>query len=213
VRKLIVNKAYRYHANMENKRGVEVGDLIQQGDFAVLEAVRYYKPDGEYKFTTYLNQTLKNAFRAAVGIRTSKRDMLDYAASLDEPLGEDGGLSLLDVIADTTADNTPDDRIESIYNQQLHKALDNALQILPDGQRDAVALHYYFGLPFERIAEAKGATKQAIGKQAIGEREYRALERIRNSGHRRIMIRFSVLVEGRGKRVDGGLYRAGGMGQ
>lgn len=187
VRRFIKQRAMIYYNRFgDNKHGIEVDDLIQQGYFAVLEAVKYYSPEKGYAFTTYLTKTLKKAFRTAAGIRTKKRDMLDYALSLDEPVGgEDEDITLLDLVADITPGNTPDDYIENVYNQELRHALDKALEVVSEKQREIVYLHYYFGLSLRQIAEATNTSFENVS-----EKEYNAFLRIRRSRQGRILRHF-----------------------
>ena len=81
VRKFVVMIARRYFNKLEYKNGCELDDLIQSGYIALVAAIQYFKPEKEFKFLTYLNLTLINAFRETLGIRTSKRDWLNYSDS------------------------------------------------------------------------------------------------------------------------------------
>lgn len=181
VRRFITMQALRFHSRLENKRRVDADDLIQSGYFAVLEAVRYYEPAKGYKFTTYLNTTLKKAFRETVGLRSSRIDLLFACMSLDEPLGSvDGDISLLDAIPDTGAEDSFIDVEESEYNRQLRAALDDALDILEDADRRVVERYYYFGLTNQQIADMDGVTASRVES-----RKHKALNRIRHSSHRR----------------------------
>ena len=103
VRRFIAWRARHFYKKMKltgKTHGCELEDLIQSGYLALVAAVRYFKPREGYKFLTYLNYTLLSAFHEAMGLRTSKRDWLDYAISLDQPVGEDGNTSLLEMLGD-----------------------------------------------------------------------------------------------------------------
>lgn len=136
-RKFIAMQAKRFYFKGETHNGVEIEDLVQSGYFAVLQAVEHFEPERGFTFINFLAKTLNNAFCEVIGIRSSKRDMLNYAASLDEPYGGDENRTLLHFIGDLTPGSGDVEAavIESVYLQELHCALDNALAILPDKKR------------------------------------------------------------------------------
>jgi len=181
VRKFIAMQAKRYYFKCEKRNGIEIEDLVQSGYFAVLKAVRYYEPEKGYKMLALLDKTLINSFRETMGIRTSKRDALNFSTSLDEPAGEDGTLTALDLLGDLTPEDesVEDNVIESVYHQELHHALDNALSLLSDKKQELIKLHYYFGLSFEYLAKKRGVTKQLIWADIQG-----SFIRIMKSSHR-----------------------------
>lgn len=169
VRKLIRMKAKQYLRHFVLCGGgtfVDEDDLTQCGYYAVLAAVKYYSPSAGYKFTTYLSKTLQNAFREALGIRTSKRDPCRDAIPLDTP-----SLNWLD-----SHDSSLIQVDESVYNQDLRRELDKILLQLPDSYREILTLHFFFGISYLEQAETKGVTLQDIANQADA-----AIERIRGN--------------------------------
>ena len=159
VRRFIALKAIRLWNSLENKRGLEIDDLIQQGYFAVLSAVKYYDPEKDFKFTTYLNNTLKTAYRDIFKINP-----VNISLSFNEPMGEDDSMTLLDVISDEVADETGDID-ESIYNRDLRNALDKALTVATNEQRRSIELYFYFGYSQAEIAGHEGKTKNNISSR------------------------------------------------
>lgn len=142
-------------------------DLIQAAYFAVVQAVKYFDPQANTKFNTYLSNTLKIAFGDALGIRSSKRDALDYAVSLDAPVLEDGDTALLDFV-----DSTPDDGDdmvkveESVYLWELRAALDDALSILTELERNVLIQRYFFDRNYAEQAEAANVSRKYISAVA-----------------------------------------------
>lgn len=102
--------------------------LPEAGYFAVIDAVKYFDTSAGFKFTTYLDKTLKNSFRETAGIRTSKRDPLDSSLYLDTPCGEDEDCSILDLIGSPDSDMLQIS--ENVFNRELRAALEDALLIL-----------------------------------------------------------------------------------
>ena len=167
VRKLIRMKAEQYHRyfvlNGGGNYAVDVDDLTQCGYYAVLDAVKYYSPSAGYKFTTYLDKTLKKAFREAMGIRTSKHDPSMGAASLDESCGEDDETPLIALI--DSHDSSMIQVEESVYNQELRRELTTALQRLSEAEREVLTLRFFFGISYREQAENKMVTVQNIAQQ------------------------------------------------
>lgn len=178
VRKLIRMKAEQYHRDFVQNGGgnyaVDVDDLTQCGYYAVLDAVKYYSPAAGYKFTTYLDKTLKKAFREAMGIRTSKLDPCMGAASLDKSCGEDDDTPLIDLI--DSHDSSMIQVEESVYNQELRRELTAALQRLSEAEREVLILRFFFGISYREQAENKMVTVQNIAQQGEA-----GLERIRRN--------------------------------
>ncbi len=185
VRRFIAMMARRHYEKSEDKGGCELDDLIQAGYFGLLAAIRYYKPAKGFKFITYLDLSLKNAFNEAMGIR--KRDWLNYSASLDMPVGEGDDTALIDMLGDMTPGTADVEEtiVEDIFNQELRLALNDALKILSKQQKNIIELHYYFGQSITQIAESKGTSRQYIYYL-----HDEALWRIYNSRHRGILEKF-----------------------
>lgn len=187
VRKFVAMMAKRHYEKFENKHGCELDDLIQSGYFGLIEAVRYYKPERGFKFLTYLDLTLKTAFNETLGVRRYKRDWLNYAASLDMPVGEDDDISLLDMIGDLTPGKADIGELvcEDVWNQELRAALDEAMTILSKKQRELLTMRYYFGMSLKQIAEIRECSRQCIAQ-----RHQDALERIYYSKYSKVLEGF-----------------------
>ena len=147
--------------------GVEFEDLYQSGYLALVAAVETYDPERGMSFIGWLALALKSAFAEAGGFRSErqKHDPLHRAGSLDAPMGEDeDGDTLADTIP--AADPEPGDlAVESLYLQQLHDALDRALQGLPPRQASILRRRYYQGETQEAIAAALQCSTANIGAQ------------------------------------------------
>lgn len=135
---------------------IEFDDLYDSGYFAMLKAVKYFKPETGYTFLTHMTFPLKNVFNDIISGRTGathlrKRDPLNHSISLDTPLkeGEEGTYG--DMIADDT--DIEEDVIESITQQELNNDLEAALKTLESTEEKVIRLYYYYGLNLERIAE------------------------------------------------------------
>lgn len=165
--------------------GVTVEDLTQSGYLALVAAVEKYEPERGV-FLPWLDLHLRSGFAAAGGYRTTRRDPLNEARSLDGPLSSADGESETTFV-DTLPDERDDyaDADERIYNEQLHTALDRALDTLPDTQADVLRERYWSGAGLRTIAENHG-----ISIEAVRQRERAGLSRLRTSSTRRSLEAF-----------------------
>ena len=158
--------------------GVEVDDLYQSGYIALVAAVDSYDPTAGRSFIGWLSLALKTAFAEAGGYRSKHqaRDPLHRAGSLDAPVraGDEEANALGDFIPDHGAVQDFQDVEDRLYLEQLHNALEKALDELPDRQGDAIRRHFYQNWSLEEIAAAEGISGEAVRqRQEKGLRELR----------------------------------------
>lgn len=131
----------------------------------MMEAVRTFDPKGGSRFLSWMgNNYLKTAFLNAMGIRTEKQrqDPLHSAASLDAPLQVDEELTIGDMVQDPVDCMAQADR--RIWLEQLHDALDNALDTLPQEQRTTLRRRFYHGMTIQAAAGLAGETPETVRK-------------------------------------------------
>ena len=142
---------------------VEFDELYDSGFFAVVRAVKYFKPEKDYTFLTCLGNTLKTAFSEVTGIRTAKgrNDPLRYALSFDAPVANDKEtITLADVIADDT--DFVEESTQRANKKAMRKALDSALDKLSPKEAEVIRLQYYSGYSVEQTAEAMGLDQTRV---------------------------------------------------
>lgn len=85
------------------------------------------------------------------------------ATSLDKALpGDDGESgSLNDVVADATSD-FENDVVDQVNNEELHTALDEVMETIPDSQSEIIKEHYYNDRSLSDIAREKNKSLQAV---------------------------------------------------
>jgi|GEM_PF-4057442 sigma-70 region 2 len=71
----------------------DADDLISEGYIAMLEAVKYYDPDKDYRYITYLSKTLKKSFADVTDLRTLRKqnEPLNNCRTLNLPVGTVSG--------------------------------------------------------------------------------------------------------------------------
>ena len=148
----IRQKAMKWARAFQNRSDFDADDLIQAGYIALCEAVRRFKSE-RGMFLTMLGMCLKKEFAIAAGCRTSRKEPLNYAMSLDAPAYNDEDSKT------TVGENIPfddpgfEDVEEFMFNQYLSDVLQQAMGQLPEKQRMAIELHYLYGKTYEQIAE------------------------------------------------------------
>lgn len=158
--------------------GVTVEDLTQCGYCALDRAVKSYTP-GKAKFSTYLVYYIKAEFQTATGRTQRQRaDPINRASSLDVPLNDEepDSLTLMDTVPD------PRDYVqaaeEKVFTEELHRALEDALAMIPESEATAIRSCFFDGQPQTAVAEQMGVSFQRVGQ-------------LRNSGLNHIRTSFS----------------------
>lgn len=115
-------------------RPYTIEDLVQQGYFALLYAVKSYNKEKGYRFTSYLPFSFQCAIRGL--------DMATYI-SLDTPIVRDGEEKET-TLADTIPDNSTLEELENALNLTSERqAIYNALSRLEPLQRDIITSIYF----------------------------------------------------------------------
>ena len=129
--------------------GTTPEDLMQEGFIAVLRAVESYDSAKGAKFTTALDIYLKAEFTEATGQRTQRQklDPLQTATSLDAPLADADRdtLTLADALPDPAAADAIEDVAERDRLYRLRTAVAEALDTLPENQREAIVDTFWRG--------------------------------------------------------------------
>ena len=153
--------------------GTDWEDLYQCGYLALAEAVEDYNRD-RGAFLTWFGFFLHTAFAEETGYRTQRqrRDPLRGAISLDDPVPGTDDLLLSDTVAD------PEDRIadteDTIWRDELHTAMLEALGALPPDCRDILRRRFYQRQTLARAAQETGRTQNRVRQiEAIAIRQLR----------------------------------------
>lgn len=146
-----------------NPRGVEFDDLYQTGYLAMVAAVETYSPE-RGAFSTWFMFHLKTAFAEATGYRTKsgRCEPLNTAASLDRPVQPDepDGGTLGEFIPDGRAAAAIEDVEESVYREQLHKAIGDAIRELPPDNAQVLRLRYWDDMTLSTVGEVMGKSRE-----------------------------------------------------
>lgn len=167
--------------------GVEFDDLYQSGYLAMVAAVETYKSDMG-KFSGWFMYYLKTVFCEVTGIRTQKQqnDPLNTAISLEKPIANDTDSNLfLEIIPDPDGEICVQNVENRIFYQQMHDALEIALNGLPDDQKTVLKKRYYEGMTSAQVAYEFDTTPEAV-RQA----ERHGLRKLRAPGNASLLRSF-----------------------
>ena len=162
---------YDRNRSIADAAGLTLEDFEQEGFFAVKRAAEYHNPE-KGAFLTSLHYFVLHQIRAATigahGRYTTTEDgktvrvpadPLYRASSLDEQLpGEDDDRSLGDVVPDPAAAQAFESVERDIYTEQLRAALDKALAMLPEQQREVIRGRFFDKLTLKQAGECVGVS-------------------------------------------------------
>ena len=165
--KLSAKKYYTTAVVSRDNVGCELEDLIQEGFFALLNSIKCFKPESGYTFLTFMKLPLREAFSRVMGTRREwdRRKLEHSAISLEAPAISNGDVTLLDIVSKrTTSEDTYDEDagIRSVYQRQLHSALEKSLALLTERQENVIRDRYYKGLTQKEIADMTGCLSSTI---------------------------------------------------
>lgn len=173
---LVVTIAKKYR-----NRGVPFLDLIEAGNLALFDAVKYYDPARGNKFSSYAYPSIHRSISRELTRFTS-------SVSLNSPLAdaEDGA-----EIGDLIGDAVQEDPLDAVIRSSMQTDVKAALNCLPAQEKQVIELRYgmydrhvHTYAEIERMLELK--------KGAAARIEERALKKLRHPSVRRLLISYSL---------------------
>ena len=169
VEKLCSSFSARFIAKFQkrcNACAITNDDLMQECFLALLEAVQAYKPESEYKFTTYLYRCVLNRFNVLSGYRTKRamNDPINNSKSLHEAISEIEDITIMETLPDDTATEEFENIIEREYIRQLHYSLEQCMNTLTDNQRAVIKAYYYHNRNYNEICKSSEITYYEVRK-------------------------------------------------
>ena len=165
--------AVRYTALAERNRGLDVEDLLQAARLGMIEAIPEWDSE-RGMFLTIATLYMKRNIREALGIRTEKERIENVAppASLSAPVGEDDGdLTLGDCLADHNAVDPQQAAENALMGEYTTRTVHEAVEGLPENQRDVITTYFFEGLPLRAVACKLGvdaAHAEQTKRKALG---------------------------------------------
>ena len=175
-RNLLVEHNLRLVAHIMKKyytQTDDVDDLISIGTIGLIKGVNTYKPDNGVRLATYASRCIENEI--LMHFRSRKKSAGDVSLSEALDVEGDGGLSMMDVVAQE------DDMAERIGNaelcEELKKSIETALT-----KREAKIIRLRYGLDgAPPMTQKETALLCGISRSYVSRIEKKALEKLRLS--------------------------------
>jgi RNA polymerase sigma factor (sigma-70 family) len=151
---LIHTVCRRYCREDNGTRHYDYDDFCQNAYLGFVKAIEAYDPE-RGAFSTTLVFYVRHSCRVVLGIRSSKRDAIFMADSLDEPISDEGSTTFLDTMIDPYAEQSFDESIERVYNSQLRTALNECLEQIPCDHSEILRARYFDHTTLGAIAEKR----------------------------------------------------------
>lgn len=181
VRWFVAKSAYCWASNSGGR--TSHADLMQTGFLAFMDVLERFDPGRENaSFLNLLRRRLSTRFKEESGTRTTKRDALQFAESIEAPaLGDEDGVTVSDTIPDKGASLAFTGIEYRDFERYCRNIISAAIDTLPENQATVIRLHYLKGRSLEDIARICGLSS----KQAVCDIKERALDRLARGKYRR----------------------------
>jgi RNA polymerase primary sigma factor len=189
----LVNANLKYVVTLANqyaRQGVDVDDLISEGNLGLLKAANKYGHSHEKRFVAfaapYIREYMERAIDQQTGfVRMPKTEatkvehLRSKTMSMNEPIpaGSQTNFSLLNVLEDSHA--TPAD--ESIERATLSNELMGVFDVLNDRERQV--LEDYFGLNGDWLTMAEIGEKMHLKRERVRQVRDTAIRKLRRASH------------------------------
>lgn len=169
---------YDRNKAVADEHGITLEDFDQEGFFAVQAAAKAYDPEKGsfatllgYYVQAQINKAVRGEHSRIVTTEDGKQvrlsaNPLNTCTSLDTPLDDnDGGSATLgDLQEDPAATHEFQQAENEIYNEELHAALEEALNKLADREADIIRRHYYGGQSLKDIGQDIGISSNRVNQ-------------------------------------------------
>ena len=144
--------------------GVTAEDLKQECYFVFLDMVNAYKPEKEYKFTSYAGLQFKCRLRKLLGI-CNGRDVvpLNSARSFDVDLTGTEDFTLLDSLESETAAADFETAEDNIFNYELAQTLEKMMNdYLTEQQKGVIIGRFYNNMLLRELGYVYGISNGVV---------------------------------------------------
>lgn len=181
----LVTANLRFVISMANKyrgRGVEVEDLVSEGNIALMNAAAKFDASRS-RFVSYAVPMLRRAMEQAVesqgalyrvprGEATAAEKRRSRALSVDAPLGGRENINLLSLLVNPNAPEA-----DAMFEDSPHGSLlADALGVLDERERRVVAA--VFGIGCERLTLAEAAAEMGLKRERVRQIRDKAVRKL-----------------------------------
>ena len=176
-------------ATQYKNRGLDIEDLISEGNIGMLKAAKKFHPEHGHRFVTfaapYIREAIEKAIEQQVGLYRVPRNMKDEALekkrsralSIDAPVGGSTELSLGRVIPNKDAPD-PD---QLLQKQNIERELADIVRQLT--VREQQVVQYFYGIGVETKTMAKIAQNMGLKRERVRQIRDKAVRQLLKQTH------------------------------
>lgn len=176
-------------ATQYKNRGLDIEDLISEGNIGMLKAAKKFHPEHGHRFVTfatpYIREAIEKAIEQQVGLYRVPRNMKDEALekkrsralSIDAPVGGSTELSLGRVIPNKDAPD-PD---QLLQKQNIERELADIVRQLP--VREQQVVQYFYGIGVETKTMAEIAQNMGLKRRRVRQIRDKAVRQLLKQTH------------------------------
>lgn len=176
-------------ATQYKNRGLDIEDLISEGNIGMLKAAKKFNPGHGHRFVTfaapYIREAIEKAIEQQVGLYRVPRNMKDEALekkrsralSIDAPVGGSTELSLGRVIPNKDAPD-PD---QLLQKQNIERELADIVRQLP--VREQQVVQYFYGIGVETKTMAEIAQNMGLKRERVRQIRDKAVRQLLKQTH------------------------------
>ncbi len=166
--RLVSHILKKYYAQSD-----DLEDLLSVGTVGLIKGIDSYRPDKGVRLSSYCSRCVEN--EVLMYFRSRRKSQGDVSLSDALEGEEDGGLSILDVLADE------DDMAERVGERELCAQLRTLIdRVLTEREAQVIRLRY--GLDArEALTQKETAARIGVSRSYVSRIEKRALEKLRGA--------------------------------
>ena len=166
--RLVSHILKKYYAQSD-----DLEDLLSVGTVGLIKGIDSYRPDKDVRLSSYCSRCVEN--EVLMYFRSRRKSQGDVSLSDALEGEEDGGLSILDVLADE------DDMAERVGERELCAQLRTLIdRVLTEREAQVIRLRY--GLEArEALTQKETAARIGVSRSYVSRIEKRALEKLRGA--------------------------------
>ena len=163
-------------ANQYKGKGLQMDDLVSEGNIGLMKAARHFNPDKGTRFVNYAVVHVRKQIEKALDHQTEPpRGLKQKATSVDAPLGHRTNMNLLSVLINQDAPFAD----ERIHSEAIQDAVEYALGSLD--QRESKVVNAFFGINQEHETMAEIAEDMELKRERIRQIRDKAVRKLRKA--------------------------------
>ena len=163
-------------ANQYKGRGLQMDDLVSEGNIGLMKAASRFDPDRGTRFVNCAVVHIRQQIEKAITHQADPpKGMHQMATSVDAPLGHRSNMSLLSVLVNKDAPIAD----ERVHSETIEAAIDKALTTLDE--RESRVINAFFGINQEHETLAEIAEDMDLKRERVRQIRDKAVRKLRKA--------------------------------